>query len=804
MFRIGSSAVAILCAGLSVAREIAVPLPEHPGHVYLEGERVSLPLPPSFKNAVRWEVRDVTDGVVTGGVQTADAGWVEAGVLPLGWYRISGSDASGKVCAWTTAAVLRKLVAPVSEDSPVCIDTANAWFTRTESPEGDLKMMAAFANLTALAGVNGARDRLTWGEIEPSQGTFAEKTRYDDSARILRGEGLQVLQVFHGTPGWARTPGLEQGDGGGRYPRDLRDQYRFCKAMGARFKGVIQAWEPWNEANIPVFGGHVIDEMCSLQKASYLGFKAAGPSVTVCWNVFAGSGTALHTQGVLANGCWPYFDTYNIHSYSGVESYLSEFEPARQAACGKPLWISECGVPVPWSAEHGDLSDNEDVRQARFVPKSFAATLFAGVAQHYFFILGNYSEGKIQFGLLRHDLTPRRGYLALAATGRLLAGARPLGRLTDGALRAYAFRARPDGAERDVLVAWADTGSAPATFAKELRVEAASDGYGRPLAGGIPSELGEAPVFIVLPVGEAGKLKLEKPLCVSPAPHAACVSPVVMQTLFPQQDANLALQGYQVKAGVEQAVSVAVYNFHGEPVNGKLRVASLPAGWRVTLPEGSLGLRPMERQVLSAKVLIPAAGRDAIFGAPVVLSGDFGPAGEALLSFRLACDADAVRPAQEAPIRSAEQESAWGDNIVGGAKMTHEMSDGRMMFTMDFGDQDPWGYPVLKLAANEKPPEGFDGLEAEVELLEGQGELRAQFAEAGGSAYLGDLPYRAPPGGKQTVTLLFEHTVWGTFSRADTDNKLTLPEVSSVLIGINAKKNSRVRLSIGNLRWVKY
>ncbi len=791
-------------AGWSAARQIPLPLPEHPGHVYVEGEQMSLTLPPSFKDAVRWEVRDVTDGVVTGGVYSAEAGSFMVGPLPLGWYRVCGSDASGKVCAWTTAAVLRKLVAPVPADSPVCIDTANAWFTRTESPEGDLKKMAAFASLTALAGVNGARDRLTWGELEPSPGTFVEKTRYDDSARILRDAGLQVLQVFHGTPGWARTPGLEQGDGGGRYPRDLRDQYRFCKAMGGRFKGVIQAWEPWNEANISAFGGHVIDEMCSLQKASYLGFKAADPSVTVCWNVFAGSGTALHTQGVLANGCWPYFDTFNIHAYCGVESYSREFEPARQAACGKPLWISECGILVPWSAEHGDLSESEEVRQARFVPKSFSATLFAGVARHYFFILGNYSEGNIQFGLLRHDLTPRRGYLALAATGRLLAGARPLGRLTDGALQVYAFRAQPDGAERDVVVSWADKGNAPAAFAKGLRVESVYDGYGRPMAGEVPAELGEAPVFIVLPVGEAGKLKLDQPLCVAPVPRAARVSPVVMQTLFPQQDANLALQGYQVKAGVEQTVSVAVYNFHGEPVNGKLRVASLPAGWSVNLPEGGLSLRPMERQMLAAKILIPAAGRDAMFGAPVVLRGDFGLAGETHLSFRLACGAGEVRPVQVVPVLSAEQAGAWADNIVGGSKMTHEARDGRMVFTMDFGDQDPWGYPLLKLADGEKPPEGFDGLAAEVELLEGQGELRAQFAEAGGAAYLGDLPYRVTQGGKQTVSLLFDHTVWGSFSRADADGKLTLPEVSSVLIGINAEKNSRVRLAIGNLRWVKY
>jgi hypothetical protein len=49
-------------------------------------------------------------------------------------------------------------------------------------------------------------------------------------------------------------------------------------------------------------------------------------------------------------------------------------------------------------------------------------------SQHFHFILGHYHEPNgVQFGLLRRDLTPRPAYVALAAVGRLLAGARTLG-----------------------------------------------------------------------------------------------------------------------------------------------------------------------------------------------------------------------------------------------------------------------------------------------------------------------------------------------------------------------------------------
>ncbi len=797
----------LFCAGIgcAAAGTVPSPRPDHPGHVYLEGERVSVTLPPASKSAVRWEVRDAADGTVTGGLHIAAAGRFELGALPLGWYRVNGIDASSNVCAWTTAAVLKRLAAPVPADSPVCIDTANAWFTRTGRAEADLKKMAAFASLTALAGVSGARDRLTWAELEKKPGVFEAATRYDDSARILREAGLQVLQVFHSAPEWAQTRRLEQDAAYKRYPRDLRDQYRFCKAMGARFTGTIQAWEPWNEANISGFGGHLIDEMCSLQKASYLGFKAADPSLTVCWNVFAGSGTSLHTQGVLANACWPYFDTYNIHSYSGVESYQNEFETARQAACGKPLWISECGIHVQWSAEHGDLSESEELRQARFVPKSFASTLFAGVARHYFFILGNYNEGNVQFGLLRHDLTPRRGYLALAATGRLLAGARPLGRMTNGAARVYAFRARPDGAERDVLVAWSDKGRSPVPFGRDVSVEAAYDGYGRALPAGFPKELDESPVFAVLAPEETRKLKWEAPLEVTPAPLRASCSPVVMQAILPQAQTRLDLQSYQVEWDVESTVPVAVYNLGDATVEGTLAADALPRGWKVALPTDRLWLRPLERQVVALKVTVPAeAGRNAIFGSPVTLRGDFGAAGRSVLSFRLACPPEAVKPARAWPVVSSEQAGAWVDNIVGGAKMTHAEMNGRMVFTMDFRDQDPWGYPRLKLAAGERPLAGADGLMVDLEVLEGAGALRAQFVEEGGSAYLCELPYDFVKGGRQTVVAFFDKANWGGHSRPDADGKLTLADLTGVLIGINAKKQSRVRVALGNLRWVKY
>ena len=157
------------------------------------------------------------------------------------------------------------------------------------------------------------------------------------------------------------------------------------------------------------------------------------------------------TKGVLANEAWPYFDTYNIHSYDPPIKYLKLFTTACDAASGRPIWLSEWRCPrgPRRPSGHGaTMTPADEMKQATFVARSYASSLYAGVERHFFFILGNYIEKGVQFGLIRHDHTPRPGYVALAAVGRLLADAKSLGRVpsNDDGTGVYAFAAVVDGA----------------------------------------------------------------------------------------------------------------------------------------------------------------------------------------------------------------------------------------------------------------------------------------------------------------------------------------------------------------------
>ena len=133
--------------GHVVNRSIPVPLADHPGNIYLESETVWVKVPPETpKEAKSWRVLDDKGRMVRSGMFSEDSAALPSQIrleqLPVGWYRIEFLDEQRSSLQWTTAAVLQKLRAPVPQDSPVCVDSATAWFARNRSDD-----QARFASL---------------------------------------------------------------------------------------------------------------------------------------------------------------------------------------------------------------------------------------------------------------------------------------------------------------------------------------------------------------------------------------------------------------------------------------------------------------------------------------------------------------------------------------------------------------------------------------------------------------------------------------------------------------------------------
>ncbi|MDP8242724.1 MAG: hypothetical protein P9L94_01495 [Candidatus Hinthialibacter antarcticus] len=621
----------------------------HPGNVYVLGETLRIAMPLSNSQDIdHWRVlNDEGEIVKTERIEGAANEDVNLGALGVGWYRIEFLDDDGNCLHWTTAAVLRKLKAPVPQGSPICIDGAHSWFA-----EDDPTQQKQLSRLAALCGVNWIRDRLRWRDIQPGDGPFGPRTTYDECAGIQASFGLKILQVFHGVPKWVAG----EDESTGRFPGDLRHVYRFCASLAKRFQTNVQAWEPWNEANAGNFGGHTVDEMCSLQKAAYLGFKNADSNVIVGWNAYAGKPTWLHTRGVLNNEAWPYFDTYNIHTYDWPHSYSELRRPAVEAAAGRPLWITESdrGVQYQSGSPWFDMTPENEILKAQFMAQSYASSLYAGAERHFHFILGDYTEeaNKVQFGLLRKDLTPRPAYVAMAALGRLMAGAKCLGRFhirDNEDTHVYAFLAQPDGVKRDVLVAWTETRSDWPQRGKHfiewplpenLNIIETYDYLGRKRNAVAPEMLTSSPLFVILPQGESKKLQLET------YPRANFregeASPVVMQLLLDSscsvrvEETPWAVEyEHLVEPEKELELPLYIYNFSDQPVSGEVKIEHAPGDWKLSNSSWQVQLNSMDRQRLPLTVVIPKRDFSKKTDTWLRLKGRFDGGMESVLAFRL-------------------------------------------------------------------------------------------------------------------------------------------------------------------------
>jgi len=796
-------------------RDVPQPLPGHPGNVFLAGEVIEIPVLPG---PARWQVHDHDDGVVARGDIRSGQAVVRPGSMDIGWYRLDLLAAEGETVAHTTFAVVGRLAAPTPQDSPVCLDSATCWFSNSYRFPGDptesrKRNMDIYANLAGLAGANWIRDRMDWGGMERTRGTFARDTLYDLSVARQASQGLNVLQVFHDTPSWAVDKALDGDDGRVRLrlPRDLRDVYRFGRAMAVRFSGQVLAWEPRNEADLEMFGGHTIDEMCAYQKAAYLGFKRGTPQVTVCWNVF-GLPTSLHRDGVLANEAWPYFDTYNTHTYSRPKHYLQQFAAIREGACGRPIWLTECGKPTPYvdGEEPRDPTPAHMRQQAEFIARSYACSLFAGVDRHFFYILGDGpGQSAMSYGLLRQDFTPRPAYPAMAAVGRFLAGAKCIGRATPSV---YAFRAWPDGVERDVLVAWGSEGT-PCAIPAAATVESVHDFLGRRLAAGLPAENGMRPIFVVMPKGSARSLSLEPPPERS-AKRRGRPSAVVLQVSMPRQSTRLTDQAYEIPTGQPSQIPLYVYNFGKEATRGVLQIEDCPPSLVAKLDGAPIHLAPMERRRVLVSVLPRGPARELAAGIQVKIRGDFGTVGRPVVAFRLVVNPSELVPRELIPVPLANDKARWRKHVSKGSTMHCGFANlGALEFGLQYGDTNPWAAPYIDLRESEIPSNAVDGLAYVVQLVEGAARVRTTLAERAGDSihqYRPDAGTVLAGTKPQRVIQRFRDCPWVAFlSTPDPaksrDDRVRPERIFRIYLNVgHTPGHDRVRVIVRDFEWIVF
>lgn len=245
----------------------------------------------------------------------------------------------------------------------------------------------------------------TWANIETSKGVF-NWTTLDNAVANAEKNGMNdILMVLSGTPAWAtdqRNPGaLPRPDASGM-PRNLTDWDDWVRAVVTRYKGRINNYQPWNEANLTTFFTGTPAQMAELTKRAYDIVKSIDPKATV---VAPSTGTRLggpfkkfypaFLDGLKQRN-WP-VDVWAAHTYPASLGDTNDRADLANAWIGYlkaagapdlPLWDTENNYGLGGPGPNNPEQDIEGTKAADWTAITYLDAIRLGISRVYMYQWG--------------------------------------------------------------------------------------------------------------------------------------------------------------------------------------------------------------------------------------------------------------------------------------------------------------------------------------------------------------------------------------------------------------------------------
>ena len=357
-------------------------------------------------------------------------------------------------------------------------------------------------------GMNGVRARVEWSQLLP-QGTTGpmDFSAYDDAfataAREARDRGVGLwAQVGEGSP----------------IEKALVDEGRWEQRVGelvAHFKGVMPAWEAWNEPN-NTFGSPG-DYVTRVLEPFARAVRAADPEAEVIGGSTLGVDLE-YWKGIVAAGGLDSLDVAAVHPYTSHNRSWEEQGTPEAIAALQDL-LAESGASIPlWNTESAWWSDGPANLLAQ-ADKAARAALWGrelGVERWSYLLLeGGYGDFGLSYSLIEASVAPDYVKPAALATMTVAASTaeRPFEAMVDtGIASAYAAAFGPaPGGDDTLLVAWTDDMDVTASLVAEGATVPVSIGVTDVLGATTTLELSPdqaveltlsgSPVYLVAPAG---------------------------------------------------------------------------------------------------------------------------------------------------------------------------------------------------------------------------------------------------------------------------------------------------------------
>ncbi|WP_162277406.1 glycoside hydrolase family 5 protein [Mycolicibacterium rutilum] len=233
--------------------------------------------------------------------------------------------------------------AAVINDSNDTIGIADSDIYGLTRPDGTIDTEAIDRHLEEMQklGVNTVRVLIPWADIQPVEpGTLPpdwEESLWNRSEYIINAaadRGMAVLGVLNTTPSWGDDP---EEPGFGIYtPPDPELYGAWAATVAERYKGLVSAYEIWNEPNYTAYwtAGPDPEHYTEILRAAYDAIDAIDPDALVVAGVLGtvqDSGLTMNpvtfVERMYAAGAKGYFDALSIHPYNNEIKFSDGLDP---------------------------------------------------------------------------------------------------------------------------------------------------------------------------------------------------------------------------------------------------------------------------------------------------------------------------------------------------------------------------------------------------------------------------------------------------------------------------------------------
>jgi hypothetical protein len=300
--------------------------------------------------------------------------------------------------------------------------------------------LAGVLDAARAAGMWSVRVDVDWSRVEPQKGK-RDWSEVDRVVHAVAERGMCPLGLVTYAPAWAADPALRAT---GTYfaPRDPQLFADFAAAAAGRYRDDVTVWEVWNEPNTVKFfrPRPDADAYGRLLTATYAAVKAVSTHIAVISGGLApakdnGRDVAPTTflSALYARGYNRSFDAFSIHPYSypalpdapgtAVWNTAQRMGIMRSTMvaggdAGKQIWITECGAPTGTAAVA--VSEDVQAQTLRIVLGEAKGSPWIGPAFVYSIrdSGSDVADAEQNFGILRHDLTPKPAYRVVSEFGK--------------------------------------------------------------------------------------------------------------------------------------------------------------------------------------------------------------------------------------------------------------------------------------------------------------------------------------------------------------------------------------------------